>query len=151
MAVSDDGIFHPIFLIIYHDVTNARYLPDGGIIQRAISGSSYLTRRRTFQLDGPSLSAARSIEQAASSLFALGGVSGNSTIASHTPRRLPTSDLPGLSREVTVGRNSRFYNLTPKDRERLGGIEYRSLKLLLKIVIGTQDSYTPRHVAVHEN
>jgi hypothetical protein len=45
-------------------------------------------------------------------------------------------NLPCISSQATVGRNSGFYNLTVEDRERLGGIEYRSLKLLLKIVIG---------------
>ncbi|KAL4865867.1 hypothetical protein BDV12DRAFT_210819 [Aspergillus spectabilis] len=45
-------------------------------------------------------------------------------------------NLPGLSKQATLGRNSQFLNLTAKDRERLGGIEYRSLRLLLKIVIG---------------
>ncbi|CAI7627704.1 unnamed protein product [Penicillium crustosum] len=35
-----------------------------------------------------------------------------------------------------MGRNSQFHNLSAKDRETLGGIEYRSLKLLLKIVVG---------------
>lgn len=44
--------------------------------------------------------------------------------------------LPWLSRQVTVGRNSNFYGLSAKDREELGGIEYRSLKVLLKILIG---------------
>ena len=46
------------------------------------------------------------------------------------------NDMPFLSRQATVGRNSNFYNLTSKDREELGGIEYRALKLLLKIVTG---------------
>lgn len=46
------------------------------------------------------------------------------------------SNLPGLSSQATLGRNSQFYNLTTEDRERLGGVEYRSLKLLLKIVVG---------------
>ncbi|OKL59326.1 hypothetical protein UA08_04998 [Talaromyces atroroseus] len=82
------------------------------------------------------LSTAKSIEQVASSFFALGGVSENSAIPHRPLKRLPTSDLPGLSKGVTVGRNSRFYNLTTEDRDRLGGIEYRSLKLLLKIVFG---------------
>ncbi|PGH01244.1 hypothetical protein AJ79_07976 [Helicocarpus griseus UAMH5409] len=45
-------------------------------------------------------------------------------------------DLPSLSSRATVGRNSTFSGLTPEDREQLGGIEYRSLKLLLKIVTG---------------
>lgn len=46
------------------------------------------------------------------------------------------ANLPELSVQATLGRNSQFHNLTAADRERLGGIEYRSLKLLLKIVIG---------------
>ena len=43
--------------------------------------------------------------------------------------------LPGLSAQVTVGRNSNFSGLTPQDREELGGVEYRALKLLLKVII----------------
>ncbi|KAG9258890.1 high-affinity potassium transporter [Emericellopsis atlantica] len=39
-----------------------------------------------------------------------------------------------LSRHATIGRNGEFQNLTKQDRERLSGIEYQSLKLLLKIV-----------------
>lgn len=42
--------------------------------------------------------------------------------------------MPNISSQATQGRNSQFYHLTAEDRERLGGIEYRSLKLLLKIV-----------------
>jgi hypothetical protein len=45
-------------------------------------------------------------------------------------------DLPKVSPQATIGRNSQFHNLSAEDRERLGGIEYRSLKLLLKIVTG---------------
>jgi potassium uptake Trk family protein len=43
--------------------------------------------------------------------------------------------LPGLSNQVTIGRNSNFSGLTPQDREELGGVEYRSLKLLLKVIV----------------
>lgn len=42
--------------------------------------------------------------------------------------------LPQLSHQATVGRNSSFGNLSLHDRKLLGGIEYRSLQLLLKIV-----------------
>lgn len=49
---------------------------------------------------------------------------------------MAAGDFPQLSREVTVGRNSMFHNLSSQDREELGGIEYRSLKLLLKIILG---------------
>lgn len=46
---------------------------------------------------------------------------------------------------MSIGRNSAFYNMTAEDREKLGGIEYRSLKLLLKIVAGMlwQDETLP--------
>lgn len=40
-----------------------------------------------------------------------------------------------LSAHAIMGRNSNFVNLSEEDRDRLGGIEYRSLKLLLKIVL----------------
>lgn len=45
------------------------------------------------------------------------------------------NEIPFLSKQATIGRNSNFTNLTAQDREELGGIEYRSLKLLLKIVL----------------
>jgi hypothetical protein len=51
-------------------------------------------------------------------------------------QQLALNDRPFLSRQATIGRNSEFHNLTSHDRELLGGIEYRSLKLLLKIVTG---------------
>jgi len=35
-----------------------------------------------------------------------------------------------------LGRNSNFSNLSEEDRDRLGGIEYRALKLLLKLILG---------------
>ena len=47
-----------------------------------------------------------------------------------------TDHLPQLSSQVTIGRNSTFSNLNQDDREVLGGIEYRSLRTLLKIVVG---------------
>lgn len=51
-------------------------------------------------------------------------------------KSIAVNSLPQLSSQVTIGRNSAFYNMTAEDRERLGGIEYRSLRLLLKIVAG---------------
>jgi hypothetical protein len=41
--------------------------------------------------------------------------------------------------QATLGKNAQFHNLTACDREQLGGIEHRSLKLLLKIVTGKYD------------
>jgi len=97
---------------------------------------SGLTRRRVYQHDdGPSISRSKSFEQAAASLFVIGNTE------TTTPRQSTAStrwaDLPYLSQQVTVGRNSKFSKLTSEDRERLGGIEYRALKLLLKILSGT--------------
>jgi hypothetical protein len=51
--------------------------------------------------------------------------------------------VPWLSRQVTIGRNSNFHGLSAQDREELGGIEYRSLKILLRILIGE----SPRQAA----
>ncbi|CAH0020285.1 unnamed protein product [Clonostachys rhizophaga] len=50
------------------------------------------------------------------------------------PRAQFPDDKLRLSRHVTIGRNSEFVGLTKKDWERIGGLEYRSLKLLVKIV-----------------
>ncbi|KAF1835348.1 hypothetical protein BDW02DRAFT_523332 [Decorospora gaudefroyi] len=43
--------------------------------------------------------------------------------------------MPYLSWTPTVGRNSNFVDLTEEQREELGGIEYRALKLLAMILI----------------
>ncbi|KAF4628047.1 hypothetical protein G7Y89_g10103 [Cudoniella acicularis] len=55
-----------------------------------------------------------------------------------TLRSALTSDkgenIPYLSWEPTIGRNSAFVNLTESQREELGGIEYRSLKSLALIL-----------------
>lgn len=100
------------------------------------AGFSTLSRRRTYQSHGAGSSAKMSLENMASSLFVLGGSQNQENYRrSESPSTRPT-DLPYLSGEVTVGRNSQFHNLSSEDRLRLGGIEYRSLKLLLKIVSG---------------
>lgn len=52
-----------------------------------------------------------------------------------TLHRAAADQMPYLSRRATIGRNSRFHNLTSRDRQELGGIEYRSLQLLLKVVV----------------
>ncbi|KAK7402993.1 hypothetical protein QQX98_011233 [Neonectria punicea] len=103
----------------------------------SFSSQPNLRRRRT---DGPLFSEARSVERVvgvASSMFILGNTESRKERRPELGSRQPTlaEDFPQLSREVTVGRNSSFHNMTSEDREELGGIEYRSLKLLLKIVI----------------
>lgn len=81
--------------------------------------------------------AARSFEKATSSALVLGRSASSNRQSRHSESQSPRNlDLPHLSRHATVGRNSQFYNLTEHDRELLGGVEYRSLKLLLKIITG---------------
>jgi potassium uptake Trk family protein len=45
-------------------------------------------------------------------------------------------DMPYLSWQPTIGRNSAFVDLTEEQRDELGGIEYRSLKTLALILVG---------------
>ncbi|KAH7031491.1 cation transport protein-domain-containing protein [Microdochium trichocladiopsis] len=93
----------------------------------------------TYQLSSHSrnhrLSKEKSIENVAGSMFVQGSrpKEGRRSDASQFPR---PNDLPGLSKQVTIGRSSKFYDLSEEDEERLGGIEYVALKLLLKVVIG---------------
>lgn len=77
------------------------------------------------------------LERVVTSVFILGGSSSSDRGMPTTKRRdMKQLDLPNMSSQATIGRNSQFHNLSAKDRETLGGIEYRSLKLLLKIVVG---------------
>ncbi|KAJ5554609.1 hypothetical protein N7513_004568 [Penicillium frequentans] len=81
----------------------------------------------------------RPLEQAASMMFRVGGSSGPGRSQSSPSRKkskFKQLALPNISSQATQSRNSQFHHLTAEDRERLGGIEYRSLKLLLKIAIG---------------
>ncbi|OGM46920.1 putative potassium uptake transporter [Aspergillus bombycis] len=78
------------------------------------------------------------LERVASSLFVLGSQP-SKTQGSQLREAVSlskSSNFPSISAEATLGRNSKFYNLTAEDRERLGGIEYRGLKILLKTVLG---------------
>ncbi|KAK4122740.1 potassium transporter [Parathielavia appendiculata] len=111
---------------------------DDDAIKPVPAGPSGLTRRRGYHHNheaGPSISHSKSIEHVAASLFVLGKTRPPSPRRSHSTSRVG-ADLPYLSQQVTIGRNSNFKGLTARDRERLGGIEYRALKLLLKIASG---------------
>src|SRR6478735_8996193 len=98
--------------------------------------------RRISTGDGFQMTATRSMDRVAgiaSSLLMMGSETtrprrqSSSSVSQQQPA---LNDRPFLSRQATIGRNSDFQNLTSHDRELLGGIEYRSLKLLLKIVTG---------------
>jgi hypothetical protein len=83
-------------------------------------------------------STTRQLERVVSMLFRPGGSERFDTSSRQRSSQEKTTykalALPNISSQASMGRNSQFYNLTTEDRERLGGIEYRSLKLLLKIV-----------------
>ncbi|POR32032.1 Low-affinity potassium transport protein [Tolypocladium paradoxum] len=96
---------------------------------------------QSLQVPGDPLSEPKSLERAisvASSIFILGSATTKRPpLSVHPPQQgMAADDMNCLSQAATIGRNSRFYNLTSKDREELGGVEYRSLRLLLKIVAG---------------
>lgn len=45
-------------------------------------------------------------------------------------------EVPYISFDAVVGRNSNFKDLTEEQMDELGGVEYRALKVLLWIVVG---------------
>ncbi|KAH7357705.1 cation transport protein-domain-containing protein [Plectosphaerella cucumerina] len=104
-------------------------------VERTISRRR--SRHRSSYAEGSVLHAAKSIGKVATSAFVLGDTRAprpRSRSRSRSLTRQQTLDLPILSRQVTIGRNSNFYNVSEMDRERLGGIEYHTLKLLLKFI-----------------
>ncbi|KAF4121861.1 LOW QUALITY PROTEIN: Trk-type K+ transport system, membrane component, partial [Geosmithia morbida] len=100
-----------------------------------------LRRRRVPQNYGDTVTLDR-VATVASSVFVVGPdvrrvVSRSRSQQQQQQQQPQLNSMPILSNQATVGRNSQFRNLTSEDREALGGIEYRSLKLLLKIIVGT--------------
>nr|ODN98734.1 potassium ion transporter [Cryptococcus depauperatus CBS 7855] len=56
---------------------------------------------------------------------------------SNTGASIPESkEVPYITFEAIVGRNSRFEGLTIEQMDELGGVEYRALRILLYIVVG---------------
>ncbi|GAB1200905.1 hypothetical protein APSETT444_010286 [Aspergillus pseudonomiae] len=124
--------------ISFADNNKALYIPSPRERDREISeyvendDARSEIRRRLRDTSNP-------LERVASSLFVLGSQP-SKTQGSQLREAVSlskSSNLPSISAEATLGRNSKFYNLTAQDRERLGGIEYRGLKILLKTVLGT--------------
>lgn len=77
-----------------------------------------------------SVSRAASTDEEAS-LFTTGTRSMSRNLSNQLTR-LRTANY--LSWEPTIGRNSNFVHLTDEQKEELGGVEYRAIKLLIKIV-----------------
>lgn len=46
-----------------------------------------------------------------------------------------SKEVPYISFQAIVGRNSRFHDLTEEQMDELGGVEYRALRVLLIIVV----------------
>lgn len=105
------------------------------------TGASGSNERRVLPAVGRLLSRAVSME-AASSAFALGSMaqsrsrSGSRSVSRNTMARTTSrasQQVPYLSYQPTIGRNSVFIDLDDDERDELGGIEYRSLRLIAKI------------------
>ncbi|EHA26772.1 hypothetical protein ASPNIDRAFT_130818, partial [Aspergillus niger ATCC 1015] len=132
--------------ISFADTTKALYIPsprerDRGVpIAEVQRGPERRNSENTDELseNGRSATGGLPFERVASSLFVIGKQPSRAREPSLRPAISLSKDanLPELSVQATLGRNSQFHNLTAADRERLGGIEYRSLRLLLKIVKG---------------
>lgn len=58
------------------------------------------------------------------------------TLRSFLTRDKTMDEMPYLSYNPTMGRNSNFVGLTLEQREELGGIEYRSLRTLALVILG---------------
>ena len=89
--------------------------PPGNMNKRQGSQSSHLDEPRT-------LSQTRSKAQTSNTLR-----------RSNSTRTL--ENVPYLSYQPTIGRNSFFVNLSEEQREELGGIEYRALKTLALVLV----------------
>ncbi|KAB8067027.1 cation transport protein-domain-containing protein, partial [Aspergillus leporis] len=118
---------HPILEI----ESGARDLEQDRHVHIIPTGSSQCVKEKPSSTTAP-------LELVISRMFAIGaGLNRDQSAQPEEAQKISLSkdlDMPSLSVQATVGRNSLFHNLTAEDRELLGGIEYRSLRLLLKIV-----------------
>jgi hypothetical protein len=97
--------------------------------QRPITGPSAYTHERGRR-------GSTDATETPSSAMGLRNRARSRTFGSYLSReREEDSPMPYLSWTPTVGRNSAFVDLTEEQREELGGIEYRSLKLLALILV----------------
>ncbi|CAG9937668.1 unnamed protein product [Clonostachys rosea f. rosea IK726] len=99
---------------------------------RSAAGMSF--RRRTSRMFSRPLSAAR--DDDADSRMTRGSRARTMETLRSALSRDKYDDMPYLSYNPTIGRNSNFVGLTLEQREELGGIEYRSLRTLAFILLG---------------
>ncbi|KAJ6103334.1 hypothetical protein N7486_005761 [Penicillium sp. IBT 16267x] len=138
-TIDDGKLVHFFILTYWQPCANMRPIKGKSVV--SYNGQERIEQGLRRRQTAVSIYSAttRPLEQAASMMFRVG--------ASSVPRRSQSSvqgkkskykqlALPNISTHATQSRNSQFHHLTAEDREMLGGIEYRSLKLLLKIVVG---------------
>lgn len=103
-------------------------------------GSGNVRMRRVSTTVDRFLPRVSTMERVVSSAFAMGphprkrNMSPLSRFSRKVNKEPP--NMPYLSYTPTVGRNSQFVDLTEDQRDELGGIEYKSLKLLAKVLVG---------------
>ena len=88
---------------------------------KPVAESSYTRRRNlseTRSMNTRTMSKAKSVDRAVSSIFVLGSTASTHRRSEDKPRREPTIDLASMT------------------REELGGVEYRALRVLLKVTVG---------------
>lgn len=105
----------------------------------ATGGSGNMRMRRVSTTVDRFLPRVSTVERVVSSAFAMGPHPRNRNMSplsrfSRKANKEPLS-MPYLSYTPTIGRNSQFVDLTEDQRDELGGIEYRSLKLLAKVLV----------------
>lgn len=144
-----NGDDHPIKYHITIDVPNR---------QRPARGASVYNRTRTTDDISTPASAGAGVLRARSRTRSLASLLTRSKEEESDP-------MPYLSWTPTLGRNSNFVDLTEEQREELGGIEYRALKMLAFILsvyfvgfhllgmicLTPWIRYTPTYRAVVEN
>jgi hypothetical protein len=101
--------------------------------QAATNASSFVRRRTNLATIVPPVASVLSNAMSPGT-----AIYRKSSIRNMLPRKptLETQNAPYLSYQPTIARNSQFVDLTDEQRDELGGIEYRSLKLLGKILLG---------------
>lgn len=96
------------------------------------------------------------LDRVASSGFVIGTRERNKRQMSNRDHPTQQQRISTLSKAATEGRNSMFHNLSAEDRDILGGIEHRALKLVLKATVGAcrgskckQDPALPYFFGMH--
>lgn len=105
----------------------------------ATNGSNNMRMRRVSTTVDRFLPRVSTIERVVSSAFAMGPHPrrrNTSPLSRFSRKAKEPPNMPYLSYQPTLGRNSNFVDLTDEQRDELGGIEYRSLKLLAKVLVG---------------